>query len=513
MSDPIDWFKLGTGESVEDIKRTLPTHKSVIKEVIASLRSNYEQRLLGYSDEGEQTISEEERYLNFHILGAPGTGKSKFLEYHIRKDIDMGNGLCLFDPSARGDTARNILNYCASIDYKKVILIDPTFIDKYKRIPCLAPLSRKNVKLSVEGVMESLNILFDAKSTATPRIRHYLKALLRILAMSDLTLADTKYFTKYEKYKNHREAIYALEKADPDDVETIREIFATPHLFREYFSSSIHRIGDVLQEPLASIFDNTEGINFRDIIVDGWVVLVNLSLHRLNRDESRLLGIIILSQIINTIDALVNNDWKGVFYLYLDEAGFLATPQISETLLIKRKSGLRMYLAHQDYLQFKGKEEIASAIDGAARVKLMFNVANPDDRMRMIKNLGYGGSISPSMATYANSDIPKQNAVLKKNLESPVRIRIPDVEPVPEAPREYIEGILSQSFYKNVDEFRARQRTIQNDTRSDAPRKVDDDNPSRPPFIPRGIAKKLQNSPQQGEQKPANPPERKPRKI
>ena len=141
MSDIPDWFKLAHGKSIEDIKRTLPTYKSVRNQATASVKSNYDQRLLGYSDEGEKTISEEERYVNFHILGAPGEGKSKFLEYHIRKDIDMGNGLCLIDPSDKGDTARSVLNYCAKVGYKKVIWIDPATIQKYKKIPSIAPLS------------------------------------------------------------------------------------------------------------------------------------------------------------------------------------------------------------------------------------------------------------------------------------------------------------------------------------------------------------------------------------
>ena len=44
--------------------------------------------------------------------------------------IDKGFGLCLIDPSDKGDTANNVLDYCASIGYEKVILIDPTTISE-----------------------------------------------------------------------------------------------------------------------------------------------------------------------------------------------------------------------------------------------------------------------------------------------------------------------------------------------------------------------------------------------
>lgn len=505
MIDIPDWYKLEHGKSIDELERELPTLDGLIKKAVSGLKTGYDTRTLGYSDSGEEFITEEERYVNFHILGAPGEGKSKFLEYHIRRDIDLGNGLCLLDPSDKGDTARNVLNYCAKKNYKKVVWIDPETISKYGKIPAIAPLSAKSVKQSASGVMESLNILFDAKSTATPRIRHYLSALLRILAASNLTLRDTKYFSKYEKYKKHREAIYALD-GDPDDVETLREIFASPHLWREYFASSIHRIGDIWQEHLASILGNTEGINFKRVIGDGWVVLVNLSLYQLTKDESRLLGILILSQIVQAMDALVNNNWQGIFYLYIDEVGSFVTPQIQEMLQQKRKSGLRMYLAHHDYLQFKGKEEIASAIEGSARIKLMFNVANYEDRMRMIKSLGYGGNIPHALAAYANSDLPKQYAVLKKNKESPVRIRIPDVEEVPAAPEEYIKEILSQSFYKDV-------RSIRENTESAQLGEVDDAEITRQTSLPRSAQGELEKGVRPDNKKPSEPPPKRPIEI
>lgn len=502
MSDIPDWFKLRHGKSIQGLARQLPTRDNLIKRAVARLKTNHQLRTLGYAESGEVFISEEERAVNFHILGAPGEGKSKFLEYHIRKDIDMGNGLCLIDPSERGDTARNILNYCAKIDYKKVILIDPETISKYKKIPCLTPLSRKSVKRSAEGVMEALAILFDSKATATPRIKRYLSALLRILASQGLTLKDAGYFTDYYYGKGMREKILGYDK----DSLTIRGVFRTPYNFENYFSSSINRLDALWQEPLASILGNTEGINFKRGVGDGWVILVNLSPYHLTEDEAQLLGIIVISQIVQAVDTLVNSHWKGVFYLYIDEVGRFATPQIETLLSYKRKSGIRLYMAHHHFAQFEDRKKVMSSIENNARIKLMFNTPNYDDRMRMIKSLGYGGNIPHALAVYANSDLPKQHAVLKKNKEAPVRIRIPDVEDLPEAPREYIEQILSQPFYKDAQSIRTNIKSLKSG-------EVDDDPAVGKTSVQKRVSGKSKTGLRPAGKKPPNDEGRKPIKI
>jgi hypothetical protein len=45
----------------------------------------------------------------------------------------------------------------------------------------------------------------------------------------------------------------------------------------------------------------------------------------------------------------------------------------------------------------------------------------------MIKALGYGGDIPAIAATYANQNLPKQYAIIKKGKTTPERVRIEDV--------------------------------------------------------------------------------------
>jgi hypothetical protein len=502
MAD-IDYCKLRYGKTFDELTYT-PSFGTHLDKLAKRLTTKYPLRLLGMAVESGQEIylTEEERYANFQIIGAPGEGKSKFLEYHIRRDIDLGNGLLLLDPSDKGDTAQNVLNYCASIGHKKVIWIDPRTISDYKKIPCLAPLSAQRLDKSVDGVMEALEILFKADYASMRRIRRNLSALLRIMARNGLTLNEARYFSDFNLDKDKREQILGFDR----DSMLIRSLFTSQYKHEEKFSSTVNILDVLWREPLWSILGNTEGINFKRVVGDGWVVLVNLSLYQLTDEQSDLLGILIISQIIQAIDALANNNWKGKFHLYIDEAGFFATPQIKTLLLRKRKSGMVLYLAHHDYEQFEDRKSVLSAIETAARIKLMFDTPHPDDRLRMVKSLGYGGDIPPALAAYANQNIPKQHAVLRKHKETPVRIRIPDVEPAPPAPEEYILEILSQPFYKDV-------RSAPTDTQSIEPRKVDDYSSTRKAPVSRRISTKPTEDIRPSKQEPPKPPEKRPIKI
>ena len=65
-----------------------------------------------------------------HVIGGTRTGKSKFLEWMIRRDIDEGHGLCLID--WHGTLYQDVLKYCAQLrvglghDFRKLIVLDPS---------------------------------------------------------------------------------------------------------------------------------------------------------------------------------------------------------------------------------------------------------------------------------------------------------------------------------------------------------------------------------------------------
>src|SRR5882672_6618175 len=67
---------------------------------------------------------------HMHVIGGTRTGKSKFLEWMIQKDIDEGHGLCLID--WHGTLYHDVLEYCAQLrvgvgnDFRRLIVLDPS---------------------------------------------------------------------------------------------------------------------------------------------------------------------------------------------------------------------------------------------------------------------------------------------------------------------------------------------------------------------------------------------------
>ena len=63
--------------------------------------------LVGYDDGEPLFLSEKVRATHMQVIGASGTGKTKFLEHLIRQDILNGRGLCLLDPT--GNLYRDVV--------------------------------------------------------------------------------------------------------------------------------------------------------------------------------------------------------------------------------------------------------------------------------------------------------------------------------------------------------------------------------------------------------------------
>jgi hypothetical protein len=451
MADFDPWKLVNPDESFDEFTR-IPSFEEIEKKSIKQHSSQYPLRTVGVGEE-ELVITEEERSANMHIIGQPGQGKSKLLEHQIRQDIDLGNGLCLLDPSDNGDTAKAILRYCAKIGYEKVIYIDPDVNLRLNKIPTLKLLKpAPYTNQSVDSVLESVNALFGVhRQTDTNRIRRNFSALLNVLAKKGLTINEARYFMRWQP----ADLLPFLE--DDEDSLIVKDSFRSPNHFENYFITTVGRIDTFRQEPISLMTAADTGIDFVKMVREGWVILVNLSPSKtLLTTPARLLGIFIISEIIHGVSVLFHShpegEIKNVFNLYIDEATRLASPQIKFIIQYMRKMGLRLIIAHHEFDQFReqGQQDVLSAIKNGCRIKMMFNISSAKDRLEMVEDLGYGGDIHPTLASYANQNIPKRYMVIKKDKETPVRIKVPEVKEVnisQEAVNDYIKSICSNPWY------------------------------------------------------------------
>lgn len=368
-------------------------------------------RKIGVSQEGILWLSEEERADHLHILGTTGEGKSRFIEHLIRGDIKQGNGVCFLDPTDRAETAYNILRYCAKIGFEKVCLIDPHLI-YLNKLTCIQPFHRqKSYKdASVSNIMDTMRILFDMKDMAHfSFVQQYLPAILRVLWNAGMTATEAKYFTSFKNplYRIRRNQILDFTDSLDDDRINIEEAFSTATTYRE-FGSTARRLRPLFQGKLGLMFGADTGIDFVKMISKGWVILVNLDAEAgFEPLHARLLGTTIINELLFAMYRLRNSPkgtYKKPYYLYIDEAGEYVNEKLARVLEMKRKSGFRISLAHQGFFQFP--KDKADAVKQLTKTKVMFNTPGHNDRLEMVKALGYGGDIPPLAAAYANANIP-----------------------------------------------------------------------------------------------------------
>jgi hypothetical protein len=386
----------------------------------------------------------------------------------IQGDIASGSGVCLLDPTDRAETAYSVLRYCASIGFNKVCLIDPHTIRTHNRVTCIQPFDYRPAERDavVTRIMDSIRVMFSEKDTETPRIRRYLPALLRILLESGMTLAETLYFSDYNNLEYvARRKIISTKVKEGKDLITIKGAFRTINHWENFFSSTINRLDPLWQTAIGLMLAAKVGVDFLKMITEGWVILVSLDAdEEIEPIHTRLLGNVVINELLSAMTRVIRRNkrhgkkYNKPYYLYVDEAGDYVNERLLRVLEFKRKTNFRVTISHQSFSQFT--PDAGKRVEQITKTKVMFDTPGYDDRMRMTKALGYGGQIPAVMAAYVNSNLPKQNVIIKKPKQTPVRIKIVDVPDITEetvsAKQEeaFTLKLLSQPWNQTPDAIR-----------------------------------------------------------
>ena len=135
-------------------------------------------------------------------------------------------------------------------------------------------------------------------------------------------------------------------------------------------------IANDLMRPI--IAQQKSALNFREIMDEGKILLINLSKGRIGEINSHLLGMVMVGKILMAALSRVDmpeNERKD-FYLYIDEFQNVTTDSISQILSEARKYRLNLIIAHQFIGQLS--EEISKAVFGNVGSLCAFRVG-PED--------------------------------------------------------------------------------------------------------------------------------------
>lgn len=360
--------------------------------------------LLGYNEyRGMKTeihIAREDRMRHLYVIGQTGTGKTSILKNLIAQDIANGDGCCYIDP--HGTDIQDILSYVPKERIDDVIYFDPAYTPRPMGLNMLEfdPNYPEQKTLVVNDLMNIFNQLFDMKTSGGPMFEQYFKNsafLVMEHPESGCTLMEV---TRVLADKAFRDMKLSYCK-NP----IIKQFWASAEQttgdqglanFVPYISSKFDNfISNDIMRPVVT--QEHSAFNFRKLMDEKKILLVNLSKGRLGEINANLIGLVLVGKI--QMAALSRVDMYGQkmndFYLYIDEFQNVTTPAIASILSEARKYRLSLNVAHQYIGQLP--EEIKNAVFGNVGSMAIFRIS-PDDAQYL----------EPKFApTFTASDITK----------------------------------------------------------------------------------------------------------
>ena len=147
----------------------------------------------------------------------------------------------------------------------------------------------------------------------------------------------------------------------------------------------ISKVGRFVENEMVRniIGQSHSGFNFRDIMDNKKILLVNLAKGLVGEINSNLLGMIIVSklQMAALERAALPEEQRHDFYLYIDEFQNFITESIATILSEARKYRLELIIAHQYLNQLvdnKGKNTVRDAVLGNAGTIVSFRIGVED---------------------------------------------------------------------------------------------------------------------------------------
>jgi len=340
--------------------------------------------------ETEVRIKTNDRMRHFYMIGKSGTGKSTLLEQMMKQDLQSGTGMCLVDP--HGDLVEAVLPYIPRSRADDVILFDPGDQERPMGLNLLEAETDDQKEFIAQETLAIFIKLFGEEIMG-PRLQHYFRnGVLTLMSDPDegATLIDIpRLFTDsaFEKMK--------VAKVTNPSVRAFweKEMAKTGQREKEemipYFSSKFGPF--VTNRQIRNIIaQEKSGFDFRKVMDEGKILLVNLSKGKLGDLNSKLLGMIIVSKIQMAAMSRVDTPEKERrdFYLYVDEFQNFVTESFASILSEARKYRLGLIVAHQYISQItkmdgggKGTHEdttIRDAVFGNVGTMLCFKIGAQD---------------------------------------------------------------------------------------------------------------------------------------
>ncbi|HBB02952.1 MAG: hypothetical protein US89_C0004G0015 [Candidatus Peregrinibacteria bacterium GW2011_GWF2_38_29] len=329
---------------------------------------------------------DKDRVRHHYVIGKSGTGKSVFLSTMARQDIINGKGVAVIDP--HGDLIEDILQYIPKERAKDVIVFNPSDQERPMGLNILEAKTPDQMDMASSQATEIFIKLFGDEIFG-PRIQHYFRnACLTLMEDQEegATLIDVpRIFTddEFMKYKVSKSknpivrSFWEHEYAHTGDREKQEMIPYFSAKFGPFITNTIMR---------NTIGQTKSAFNFREIMDQGKILLVNLSKGKIGDLNTQLLGLIFVArlQMAAMSRADIPEEQRKDFFLYVDEFQNFATESFCSILSEARKYRLVLIMAHQYVSQLVASKfgtqstQIRDAVFGNVGSMTIFRIGAED---------------------------------------------------------------------------------------------------------------------------------------
>jgi hypothetical protein len=335
------------------------------------------------TDEKQVRFKKEDRMRHFYVIGQTGTGKTTLLKNMIVQDIANGDGVCMIDP--HGSDIQDILANIPKERIDDVIYFDPAHTARPMGLNMLEyeedyPEQKTFVVNELFSIFQKL--YSGSPESMGPMFEQYFRnsAMLvvedpetgnSLLDVSRVMTDDNYREMKLSRCKNPVLKQFWQEVATKAGGEAALANIV-PYITSKF---DVFLANDIMRPIIAQ---EKSAFNFRKVMDEKKILLVNLSKGRLGDINSSLIGLIVVGKILmaalSRVDAPAET--RSDFYLYIDEFQNVTTDSISQILSEARKYRLSLNIAHQFIAQLE--EGIRDAVFGNVGSIAAYRVGSED---------------------------------------------------------------------------------------------------------------------------------------
>lgn len=323
-----------------------------------------------------------DRRRHVYIIGTTGSGKTNLMQEMAKQDVAAGSGVCVVDP--HGGFVEDVLASVPKERADDVVLFDPSDLERPVGLNMLEARAPEERDFAVQEMIAIFYKLFPPEMIG-PMFEHNMRnAMLTLMEDEDYpgTIADIprmftdKAFQQY-KVKKVRDpivrAFWEKEMAKTSDFHK-----------SEMLGYLVSKVGRFVENAMMRniIGQPRSGFDFRRVMDEGKILLVNLSKGKVGEVNASLLGLIVVSKLQMAALARANQPEhdRRDFFLYIDEFQNFITDSIATILSEARKYKLNLTMGHQYMGQLVqgGDTKVRDAVIGNVGTVVAFRVGVED---------------------------------------------------------------------------------------------------------------------------------------